>query len=296
MGGAKFERVAIIGVGLIGGSLSLEARGAGLFGHVTGCGRTIPNLEVAKKAGIIDEYTNDPVEAVEDADLVILATPVTSIVGLAKTIAPALKKSAKKGVIVTDVGSVKGEMVTELEEALGTNARLVAGHPVAGSEKFGAAAAVKGLFKGRRCILTPTDKTDKDALKLITGLWQTAGMEVIEMDPFTHDRIMAAISHLPHLVAYALVETVLKLKESEPGVMDFAAGGFHDFTRIAGSSPEMWRDILMTNRRAVLAAMDALDENLCHLRDLLSVGDAPGIEKFLASAKRRRDKIGRAHV
>lgn len=275
MGGAKFERVAIIGVGLIGGSLSLEARDTGWFGYVTGCGRTTPNLEVAKKAGIIDEYTNDPVEAVEGADLVILATPVTSIVGLAETIAPALKK----GAIVTDVGSVKGEMVTELEEALGTDARLVAGHPVAGSEEFGAAAAVKGLFKGRRCILTPTDKTDKEALELITGLWQTTGMEVVEMDPFAHDRIMAAISHLPHLVAYALVETVLKLKESEPGVMDFAAGGFHDFTRIAGSSPEMWRDIFQLNSDAVLEILDSYNQVLADLKDLIERGDWEALEK-----------------
>lgn len=286
MGAPKFNRVSILGVGLIGGSLALDAKAAGWFGHVTGCGRSIENLKRAKAAGIVDEYTTDQVEAVRSADLVVLAAPVAAFITIAKEIARALKE----GAIVTDVGSVKGKLVEELEAALGSRVKFVPAHPVAGSEKSGAAAAIRGMFKGRRCILTPTSRTDAQALEIIKGLWQALGMTVVMMDPYRHDILLAATSHLPHLVAYTLVETVLRIKEKEPDVLDFAVGGFHDFTRIAGSSPEMWRDIFLLNSKAVLEMLDRFDDVAKGLREMIRRQDGESLLRLFERSREAKLK------
>lgn len=280
----KFERVSIIGVGLIGGSLALDAKATGWFGHVVGCGRSIENLKVAKAAGVLEEYTIRQADAVRGADLVVLATPVATFKAIAKEIAPVIKK----GAIVTDVGSVKGKQVGELEDAFGTGVKFVGGHPVAGSEKAGAAAATRGLFKGRICILTPTPRTDPQAMELIRGLWRAVGMTPVLIDPYRHDLLLAATSHLPHLVAYALVETILRMKETDPDVLDYAAGGLYDFTRIAGSSPEMWRDIFQLNSIAVLEMFDRFETVAKDLRNAIERQDWESLLRLFEKSRRAR--------
>lgn len=224
-------RLAIIGVGLIGGSLSLALKDAGVVGEVVGCGRGKPNLEKALELGVIDRYTRDPVEAVKDADVIFLATPVKTLGTVTEELLPGLKP----GAIMTDGGSVKGEVINMIEPLMPEGVHFVPGHPIAGTEKSGAEAAFPTLYRGKRCILTPTDNTDQEALALVTRMWQTAGSEVVSMPVEKHDRVLAAISHLPHMVAYSLVNAVGSYDQYEENILEYSAGGFRDFTRIASS-------------------------------------------------------------
>ncbi|MCK5826486.1 MAG: prephenate dehydrogenase/arogenate dehydrogenase family protein, partial [Desulfuromusa sp.] len=226
-------RLAVIGVGLIGGSLSLALKEAGAVGEVVGCGRGKPNLEKALELGVIDSYQRDPLKAVKDADVIFLATPVKSLTTVTRQCLPGLKS----GAVMTDGGSVKGDVVRAIEPLLPEGVHFVPGHPIAGTENSGAEAAFPSLYQGKRCILTPTANTDLQALELIERMWLTAGSEVVRMTLEKHDKVLAAISHLPHMVAYSLVNAVGSYDHYEENILEYSAGGFRDFTRIASSDP-----------------------------------------------------------
>jgi len=278
--------MVIVGVGLIGGSLALICRRKGIVSEIIGIGRNKQNLEEAVALHVIDAYTYNIEEGVKGADIVILATPVTSLIRLAGEMAPYLSP----GVIVTDVGSVKGPVV-RIEDLLPPYAHFVGGHPIAGKEKSGIRAASPEIFQGAKCILTPTPRTDPEALDTVKNLWEMTGAHVICMDPSRHDRIFAAVSHLPHVVAYALVNTILELEEEEEEFISYSAGGFRDFTRIAASHPEMWRDICLMNRENIIKMLARYEASIGRLKSLIEVGDGEGLYKEFDRAKRVREKL-----
>lgn len=280
-------RLAIIGVGLIGGSLALALKAAGAVGEVVGIGRGQANLEKALELGVVDRITRDAAVGVRDADLVFLATPVLALPDVAASIAPYLKP----GAILTDGGSVKGSVARTIEPLLPPGVHFVPGHPIAGTEKSGAEAAFATLYRGRRCILTPTDKTDRGALDLVRRIWETAGSEVVLMDVEKHDRVLAAISHLPHMVAYSLVNAVSTYDRYEENILEYSAGGFRDFTRIASSDPTMWRDIALTNRDALLEMMERFERFFAELKEDVRCGDGAKLFEFFLRSKERRDAI-----
>jgi prephenate dehydrogenase len=280
-------RLAIIGVGLIGGSLSLALKEAGVVGEVVGCGRGKPNLEKAIELGVIDRYTRDPIEAVVDADVIFLATPVKTLGTVTEEMLPGLKP----GAIITDGGSVKGEVINMIEPLMPEGVHFVPGHPIAGTEKSGAEAAFPTLYRGKRCILTPTENTDQNALELVTKMWQIAGSEVVSMPVEKHDRVLAAISHLPHMVAYSLVNAVGSYDQYEENILEYSAGGFRDFTRIASSDPVMWRDIAETNRDALLEMMDQFESFFADLKAEVSAGKSDKLFEFFLRSKQLRDAI-----
>ena len=249
-----FRKVIIIGVGLIGGSLAMALKEKGMAERVVGVGRGVDNLKVALSRGIIDEYTHDAKEAVKGADLILLATPVGTMGSVVEEIAPSLER----GAIVTDVGSVKGPIIEDIESLMPDGAFFVAAHPIAGTENSGAEAAFPALFRDRVCIITPTARTDGEALEKVTRMWEATGSHVVTMDAERHDVILAAISHLPHIAVYALVNAVAGASGDGESILNYSAGGFTDFTRIASSSPEMWRDICLMNREALIKVIDSL--------------------------------------
>lgn len=267
-----FDKVTIVGVGLVGGSLAMVIKEQRLASHIVGVGRGIQNLKDAAKRGIVDDYTTDLVEGVKGSNLVVLATPVCSIPGIIKEISQHLNK----GTIITDVGSVKQGIVQVIENSMPDDLLFVAGHPIAGTENSGAKAALPTLFREMRCVLTPTKKTDPHALEKIKHLWEQAGSNVIIMSPEDHDRILAAVSHLPHIVAYSLVNSLLAMEDSGD-VLNYCAGGFKDFTRIASSSPEMWRDIFLLNKDKILESVTNFQEAIKKLKDLIESEDGQGI-------------------
>jgi prephenate dehydrogenase len=284
-----FNQAVIIGVGLIGGSLGMILRRKGLASSVVGVGRRIENLKTAVTVGAIDRYVVDSREAVKEADLVILATPVDTYERHLKEWASCLRP----GAIVTDVGSVKGELVERSEHQMPAGVHFVGAHPIAGKEKTGAAAGSEDLFTGRRCILTPTKQTDARALEQVQSLWQAAGAAVLTMDPYLHDKILGAVSHLPHVAAFALMNALVDIRTEVPA-LDLAGhsgGGLRDTTRIAASSPEMWRDIFLWNKDNVIACIRAYERSLGELRQLIQTGDGAGIEKMLERAKEEREKF-----
>jgi prephenate dehydrogenase len=281
------KRLAIIGVGLIGGSLALALRKQGIVGEVVGIGRGEANLRRGVELGVIDRYFLDPCEGVRDADLVFIATPVCTIGGMVARIAPFLAP----GAIVTDGGSVKEEIVAACEPLVPSGAFFVGGHPIAGTEHSGVEAAFATLYENRRCILTPTVATDPSALTVVTRMWEAAGSQVVLMDVHKHDRVLAAISHLPHMVAYSLVNAVGGYDRFDESILRYSAGGFRDFTRIASSDPAMWRDIALMNREAVLEMMDFFADSLSCLRHLVAASDGDGLERFFADSKELRDGI-----
>jgi len=284
-----FNQATIIGVGLIGGSLGMILRRKGLASSVIGVGRRIENLKTAVELGAIDRYVVDPKEGVRDADLVVLATPVDTYNRHLKEWAACLKP----GAIVTDVGSVKGKLVEQSERAMPASVHFVGAHPIAGKEKTGVAAGSENLFTGARCILTPTKKTDQEALEQVRNLWQETGSIVMTMDPHLHDKILGAVSHLPHVAAFALMNALIDIRAQVPS-LDFAGhsgGGLRDTTRIAASSPEMWRDIFLWNRDNLTAFIETYERSLGELKQLIRTGDAAGIEKVLERAKQEREKV-----
>ncbi len=284
-----FSQAAIVGVGLIGGSLGMIMRRKGLASNVTGVGRRVENLKTAVSLGAIDRYVVDAKEGVKDADLVVLATPVDTYERHLKDWARCLKP----GAIVTDVGSVKGSLVEQSERLLPAGVHFVGGHPIAGKEKTGVAAGSEDLFKGSRCILTPTTLTNQHALEQVRALWQEAGSIVLSMDPHLHDKILGAVSHLPHVAAFALMDALIHIRTSVPA-LDLAGhsgGGLRDTTRIAASSPEMWRDIFLWNRENLLTFVEAYERSIGELKQLIRAGDAAGIEKMLERAKQERETL-----
>lgn len=281
------KRLAVVGVGLIGGSLSLALKEKGEVGEVVGIGRGLSNLQKAQELGVVDRYTQDVTAGVEGADMVFLATPVCS---LARVAAQALPHMAP-GAILTDGGSVKGEVIDAIEPLLPEGIHFVPGHPIAGTENSGAEAAFATLYRKRRCILTPTGRTDQAAFDLVSRMWQIAGSEVIAMDPGKHDRVLAAISHLPHMVAYALVNAVGSYDRFEENILEYSAGGFRDFTRIASSDPAMWRDIALMNRDALIEMIDRFELFLGELKQDIRAGQGEVLYDFFLRSKQLRDGI-----
>ncbi len=285
-----FTQVAIIGVGLIGGSLGMILRRKGLADRVIGVGRRVENLKTAVEVGAIDRYVVDAKDGVREADLVVLATPVDTYDRHLREWATCLKR----GAIVTDVGSVKGALVERSEEAMPAGVHFIGAHPIAGKEKTGVVAGTDQLFKGARCILTPTKRTDPRALEQVRAMWQEAGAHVLTMDPHLHDQILGAVSHLPHVAAFALINALVDLRNQKIPSLDLAGhsgGGLRDTTRIAASSPEMWRDIFLWNRDNIVACIEAYERSLQQLKQLIKAGDAAGIEKELERAKREREQL-----
>ncbi|MDQ6981312.1 MAG: prephenate dehydrogenase/arogenate dehydrogenase family protein [Ghiorsea sp.] len=278
------QTLAIIGVGLIGGSLALALKEKGAVGKVIGAGRNEDNLKRAKSLGIVDSWTTSLVDAVKDADVVLLAVPMGAYDSVLKSIAPALKK----GAIVTDAGSTKQHAI-EVARCLPKHISFVAAHPLAGTEKSGADAAFSTLYQNHLCIVTPDETTDKQALAVIEQMWQHVGANVVSMPADEHDKLLGAVSHLPHLAAFSLVNAVNKQKTDDFDPMAYAAGGFKDFTRIASSSPEMWRDIALANRDALEQQIDILMDELQHIRVALQANDKESLTALFSSAKDARD-------
>jgi prephenate dehydrogenase len=277
--------LAVLGVGLIGGSFALALREAGVVSRVLGAGRSQASLDEALRLGVIDEGL-EPEAAVARADIVLVATPVGQMETLFARIAPHLKPDA----VLTDGGSTKADVVAAARRALGERLdRFVPGHPVAGAEKSGAAAAMAGLYRGRRVVLTPLAETALEAVDRVEAAWQACGAIVSRMSPEDHDRVLATVSHLPHVLAYALVEQIVS--DPQAGTLwQFAAGGFRDFSRIASSHPEMWRDICLANRQALLERIDGYAATLASLRDLIERGDGAGLEAVFSRARDERNR------
>lgn len=287
---ALFGRLTVVGVGLIGGSLALAARKAGLVDEVVGVGRSEANLRVARARGIVDQVATDPAAAVAGADVVVLAVPVGACAALAKSFRP----HAAPGAVLTDVGSVKGSLVTALEAGWRDPGLVVGGHPIAGSEAAGAAAARADLFRGRLCVLTPTPRTRPEALAPVRALWEGVGARVEEMDPNVHDEILARVSHLPHLVAYALIDALAGTGVDGRSVLTYAGDGLRDTTRIAGSRAELWCDIALANAVALRAALAEFRAALDRLDALVAAGDAAGLTDALEAARRVRRALDEA--
>jgi cyclohexadieny/prephenate dehydrogenase len=283
-----FERVAIIGIGLIGSSLARVLRRDGLAGEIVACARRPETRAKALELGIVDRAVEDAAEAVRGADLVVIATPLSAYADIAARIGPALQP----GAIVTDVGSVKQAVIRDLKPALPDNVHLIPGHPVAGTEHSGPEAGFAELFRDRWCILTPLPDTDAGALARLTALWEQAGMRVVTMDAEHHDRVLAMTSHLPHVIAYTIVGTATDLEESlKSEVIKFSAGGFRDFTRIAGSDPVMWRDIFLNNREAVLEMLQRFSEDLTALQRAIRWGEGDKLEELFTRTRAIRRSI-----
>jgi len=283
--GLPIRRLAIVGVGLIGGSLARALREAGAVEWIIGVGRQAQNLQTAQRLGVIDEWTHDIAIATAQADVVVLATPVGAMAGVLRAMLPALSDAT----VITDAGSVKGEVVAVARSILGHRARLfVPGHPIAGTENTGVEASFPELFRHRYVILTPQPDTSERALGLIEAMWAAAGARLLKMDIAEHDRILAATSHLPHLLAYALVDYMAGLDEAD-SCFALAAGGFFDFTRIASSHPAMWRDICLQNRQAILLRLDQYMQQLEQLRDHIERQDTHAVEAVFSRAKEVRD-------
>jgi prephenate dehydrogenase len=275
-----FNKVTIIGVGLIGGSLARVLKARNLAGEIHGAGRSRETLERAIRLGVIDHMGQSSVHAVERADLVVLATPVGTFEAIVGEIAPHLAH----GAILTDVGSVKGDLVRRLEDLLPAGVHYVPAHPIAGREKHGVDAASEDLFRGARCIVTPTERTDRDALDTVTSLWQEAGMQVLTMTPHRHDHVFAAVSHLPHAAAYAMVSTVMEFSDGTESYLSFSGAGFRDFTRIAASSPEMWRDICLLNGKNIVEMIEQYQFSLNKIKKAVKHRDGRRLERLFRTA------------
>ena len=277
------EKLALVGTGLIGGSFALALKRAGVVDEVLGVGRSPAKLSVARKLGLIDRAA-DWTQAGQ-ADCIMLAMPVGETAAVLKQLAPHLKP----GAIVTDAGSTKASVIAAARATLGERfAHFVPGHPIAGSEQSGPTAARADLYQGKKVVLTPLSDTDVAAVSTVRLLWEAAGAQIDILDANQHDRIFAAVSHLPHLAAYALVDELAQRDDSE-AFFRFAASGFRDFTRIAGSSPEMWRDIALDNRDAVLTELDAYLAALQALRQSVEKNDADALLKLFSRARDARE-------
>jgi prephenate dehydrogenase len=280
-----FSKITIIGVGLIGASFALAMRAYNLCSHIVGNGRSLENLQRAKNKKIIDSFELNPVKACKESDLIVLATPV----GISVDITKRILGSLKKGTIVTDVGSVKGRLVRDLESLMPEGVFFVGAHPIAGSDRSGFDSASENIFKGAKCIVTPTEKTEKNILGKVMEIWKTFGSSIKIINPEEHDRIYAAVSHLPHLIAYEIVNTVADINSS---YLTFSGQGFMDATRIASSSPELWRDICILNRDNLLESIEKFQKNLDRVIQYLRVYDSESLERDFQKARALREGIG----
>ena len=272
-----FKKAAIIGTGLIGGSLALEIRKFGLAKKIVGVSRHAKSLAWAKRIQAIDRGSLD-LNVAKDADLLIFATPVNAIVDLA----PKLVKIVNKECIVTDVGSTKELVVKSLERLF---PKYIGSHPLAGSEKRGVRYAHKDLFKNSLCILTPTRKSDRRALKLVNEIWKKAGAKTVFLTPQLHDKILAAVSHLPHIAAFSLIASV------PDSFLKFASGGLKDTTRIAGSDSELWAQIFLSNRKSLLKNIAELQKNISVIKSAIKNNDKQKLSQILENAKNKRSRI-----
>lgn len=279
-------KLAVFGVGLIGGSFALALKRAHAVGKVVGVGRSRANLLAAKRLGIVDAIARDAQSAVGDADLVLLAAPLGQMAAILADIAPHLGSRT----VVTDAGSTKQDVIAAARKYLGDKfSRFVPAHPIAGTENSGARAARADLYRDRNLIVTPEPETERTAQALVARAWRLCGMRVTEMSAVAHDRVFASVSHLPHLLAFAMVDTIGSAPDARK-LFGFAAGGFRDFTRIAGSSPEMWRDICHANRDAILAALDAYQQELEELYGLIEQGEFEALTQLFARARAARKR------
>ncbi len=287
--GASVNNVAILGLGLIGGSLARALRESGFAAGVTGFGHREPSLRRGLELGVIDDFTLDLDEVISRADILVICTPTL----IAETLlAEILPRVGQDGPVITDAASVKGNLARAAVKAGGGAfpPRLVLGHPIAGSERSGVEASRADLYRDHRVILTPVTGNDPEAVTLVRDMWLATGAEVVEMDVDQHDAVLAATSHLPHVLAYALVDALASSDNSEE-IFRCAAGGFRDFTRIASSDPVMWRDIAVANRDALLAAIDCFSEHLAGLRSAVASGDAQAMHETFTRAKTARDEF-----
>ncbi len=282
----KIGKLVVVGVGLIGGSFALALKAAKAVGTVVGVGRSEANLRRARELGVIDAAGALDGPTLADADLVMVATPVGEMSAVFRALAPHLGPSTT----ITDGGSTKQDVIAAARRELGAAMpRFVPGNPVAGTEKSGAEAAFADLYRGRKVVLTPLAETDPGALERVRAAWERCGAVVVDLDPAEHDAILASVSHLPHVLAYALVHQVARHPRPER-LFAFAAGGFRDFTRIASSHPRMWTDICLANREALLAELDRYGGELARIRGLLERGDAKMLEALFAHARSARDR------
>ena len=283
-----FERIAFIGIGLIGSSLARVIRRDNLCRHITVCARSQETLDKVVELDLADTVTQDTKEAVVDADLVMICTPMGAYDAIATDIADHLKE----GAIVSDVGSVKKSAIDSLATKLPNNIHLVPGHPIAGTEHSGPEAGFAELFIDRWCILTPAADTDKAATEKVSALWKAAGMMIEVMDAEHHDKVLGITSHLPHLIAYTIVGTATDLEEDlKQEVIKFSASGFRDFTRIAASDPVMWRDIFLQNKDAVLEILGRFNEDLTAMQRAIRRGEGEELEKVFARTREIRRSI-----
>ncbi|HJV75592.1 MAG TPA: prephenate dehydrogenase/arogenate dehydrogenase family protein [Noviherbaspirillum sp.] len=278
------NKVTIFGVGLIGGSFSLALKKAGVVRQVVGVGRSVKSLERARQLGIIDAIGASLEEAVSGADLILVAAPVAQTESILASIHPYLQP----GTIVTDAGSTKSDVVDAARKALGEKiAQFVPGHPIAGREQNGPEAAIVDLYVGKKVVLTPLPENSGEDVSRVANAWQQCGAIIHSLTAQEHDRVFAAVSHLPHLLAYVLVDDIAKKPHADL-LFQYAASGFRDFTRIAGSSPEMWRDISLANQTALLGELDAYMARLKDLRGALAAGDGGALEAVYGNAQRAR--------
>lgn len=283
-----FDKIAFIGIGLIGSSLARAVRRDGLARRTVACARRRSTLDKVVELGIVDEVTADCAEAVRDADLVMISTPLSAYAALAEAMAPALAA----GAIVSDVGSVKQAVIRDLSSHMPDGVHLVPGHPVAGTEHSGPEAGFAELFQDRWCILTPPPGTDAAAVERVAQLWRAVGMNVEFMDAQHHDKVLAITSHLPHLIAYTIVGTATDLEGSQQAeVIKFSAGGFRDFTRIAASDPVMWRDVFLNNREAVLEMLQRFTEDLTALQRAIRWGEGEKLQDLFTRTRAIRRGI-----
>lgn len=280
-----FDRVVVCGVGLIGGSFALALKSAGLVKTVVGIGRRSKTLEEALQLGIVDEIATEWSVALNGADLLLLAMPVGQMSAVMAAAAPYLAADT----LVTDAGSTKADVFEAIYSHFQHRlANVVPAHPIAGAEKSGPAAAISTLYQGKKVVLTPLPENDQNSIDRVRAAWAACGSVVSQMSPQDHDRVFAAVSHLPHLLAFGLVHEIQGRGNAEQ-LFGFAASGFRDFTRIAGSHPEMWRDICVANRHALLAELDAFLTELAYLRALLTQGDGNALESLFAEASAARN-------
>ncbi|MDB5768338.1 MAG: tyrA [Collimonas fungivorans] len=279
-----FKKIAIFGVGLIGGSFALALKKAGAVEQVVGVGRQLATLQRAQELGIIDAIAGSVADAVAGAELILIAAPVAQTGAILASIEPHLQA----GTIVTDAGSTKSDVVLAARATLGGKiAQFVPGHPIAGREQNGPEAALSELYVGKKVVLAPLPENAEQDVARVAAAWQRCGALIHRLSPQQHDAVFAAVSHLPHVLAYALVDDIAN-KPHAASLFQYAASGFRDFTRIAGSSPEMWRDISLANQAALLGELDAYLLQLTRLRGLLAAGDGPALEAVYSNAQQAR--------
>jgi cyclohexadieny/prephenate dehydrogenase len=288
MSDGLFDRVALIGIGLIGSSLARVLRRDNPGTRIVACARRAETLSTVRRLELAHETTDDPAEATSGADLVVIATPLSAYAEIGRRIAPALKA----GAILTDVGSVKEAVIRDLGPHVPPGVHFVPGHPVAGTEHSGPESGFAELFAGRWCILIPLPETAAEAVTSVTRMWQRAGMRVVTMSADHHDKVLAVTSHLPHLIAYTIVGTATDLEDSlKSEVIEFSASGFRDFTRIAASDPVMWRDIFLNNREAVLEILQRFNEDLTALQRAIRWGEGDKLQELFTRTRAIRRSI-----